>query len=264
MNFETFGNEEGNYTDSFNDFINVQGSEKSELIQEVETKETPNAILESLIDEAIANNQKKENEPKFIKELTPEQRKVIIINAQEFLQTMWGKESSFQKTDKLRVTVDETHLYIRICRDKNTDWEDINWDGLDARKATIPKAQKPNTRAEKAAAAKEKAAKTLKEGLWGKITEALVYNDNVSNEKREAEKEDRLFPLTKEISSNERTKIFEDIYDLWFRANGSALFIPDHYTMEITIDPETQELVVRLRKNDTKLPVGMGGIRIER
>ncbi len=259
MSTEIFGN--GNEKESYYD--SLFGLKEEVLLgQKEKGKEIPpDKIIESLLSKAIENNQG-ETEARFIKVLTKEQREIVLTEIQGFVETIWGK---LRETDELRITADETHMYIRIRQDLSLKWDDIK--ALKVSFPKVPKPKKPTTRKEEAELLTNESKESIEKYLPGEIEKAWEYNANISEGFREYEKNEhnRLYPLFEEISSEDRDVIFPKMKDLWADFSYWGIFDPEKYKIEITMDyPQKKYLYVRMRDVKTGEVVGRGAKIIER
>lgn len=247
MTFETIGSGEENFANSFD-----------KLLQEVEKKENPKKPLELLLDEAIKRNNK-EKDAKFVKQLTPEQRNIVILKAQELFQKIWGSNESWKATDELQITTDEKGLYIRIRRNTDQEWQGPRFIDF----SEIPKPYKPNTREEEAAYLLKETQESLKTYLSKEINEAFERN------KGETPTKNRLFPLANELSSSEKAQLEQKLGNLWLKYSSWGKFDPDKYEIRITMDPKTKTIYGRIvapsnREYVRDFVVGGGAVKIER
>ena len=246
MTLETFGTGEENYFDSLNT-----------LIQDVEKTETPKTILESLIDDAINRNQEK-NDSIFIKELTKEQREIVSIKSLELLQSLFGKQASFNKTDKLRITTDQEGLYIRIYRNKEHGPRFIPFSEIPKPKSHVMKTGEELV---------DESTKSIEAAITEEMDNAFEYNKNISEDFRKTEKKehDRLYPLSGEVSEKNKESLKKEMINLWITYSSYHDFEPNKYHIEITTDhPKQETLYVRLRHTKTKKVIGGGAKLFER
>jgi hypothetical protein len=249
MTLETIGSGEENFTNSFD-----------KLLQEVEKKENPKKPLELLLDEAIKRNNN-EKDAKFVKQLTPEQRDIVLIKAQELFQKIWGSSESWKSTDELQITTDEKGLYVRVRRNNQQEWQGPRF--IDFSEVQTPKSRVMKSDMELLTESKN----SIGESIDNEIDAAFEYNKNLSEDFREKEKKEhnRLYPLSEKVSTKNKETIKKEMIDLWTTYSPKWNFKPEDYNIKITTDyPEKRTLYVRLINNKTNQVIGGGAKLIER
>jgi hypothetical protein len=221
-----------------------------------QSKEDRKILLGQELENALENNRQK-SEKKFIRHLSEAEKHQLVLATEDLLQELSPNDPSFSSGDSLRVTADNTRIFIRIHRTTDSDW----WGPR-----TIPRTTLTSSIAEKTSSissdsikpTKEEPPERLSESEYKNIIETEIRARLRGNILRIGEK--NITPA--DVSEKEMGRAVNQVVTYLKQVAPNESFNTEKHDIIVTADDTY--IYLRIQRESDKSFVGNGATKIPR